>query len=128
MTTKTEQSRPCPFCGSDAKESDQAKAIYCSACFAGTSTYMDVRYAAEHWNSRPIEDQLRTQLQAANERIERLEKVREACLYLSNEAGGLVRSNKEAIKEADGITNYNCITLRIRLATEALAELEKETT
>ena len=62
----------CPFCGckddidqNQWKRSDGKTGPGCGRCGSNAEDL-------ETWNTRPIEDALRTQLQAANERIQRL--------------------------------------------------------
>ncbi len=63
--TKTEELRPCPFCGSaDIRTEPGINLNYCDKCSAEANI--------EHWNTRPIEDALNkriAELEAESERF-----------------------------------------------------------
>jgi Lar family restriction alleviation protein len=57
--------KPCPFCGSTDIDSepntDTYGSVCCNKCGFG-SPYGEISIMIEHWNSRPIEDALRTRI------------------------------------------------------------------
>lgn len=117
--------RSCPFCGRGKSQVDfdfyeitgKHWQVACGRCGSHTGIYIEKEGAAEHWNHRPIEDQLRTQLQAANERIERLK------LVVNLAPKGCICH----VKASDGYQGTSH-SAWCRDYTEARAELEKETT
>ena len=54
----SEELKPCPFCGSEAKEiiRDNASLVYCNKCERGTGLCKGADSARKLWNTRPIED------------------------------------------------------------------------
>lgn len=62
--------KPCPFCGTDDPAVFSCGDMTCrnESCKAAVEAHID------GWQLRPIEDALRTQLAAANERIVELER------------------------------------------------------
>ena len=53
--TKTEGLRPCPFCGGTKICTEKGINLnYCDNCSAESNV--------EHWNTRPIEDELRSRI------------------------------------------------------------------
>ena len=70
----SEELKPCPFCGSPAElEQENYSMHYFCWCAnencgcADTHDYKDARLAIKAWNTRPIEDELRTALKKAME-------------------------------------------------------------
>jgi hypothetical protein len=65
----SEELKPCPFCGKDG-EHDESLA-WCSdpECFAA-----DINMPINEWNTRPIEDVLRKQLEETKAERDELEK------------------------------------------------------
>lgn len=60
------QLRPCPFCGTDSSDGFKAsdshqRYIGCCACSLGC--VKDTQVNRETWNTRPLEDALRTELE-----------------------------------------------------------------
>ena len=55
--------KPCPFCGKDAQMAGADRgpvfAVWCGGC-GGTNggEYLSKESAIEHWNRRPLEDEL----------------------------------------------------------------------
>lgn len=62
-----EELKPCPFCGSKAKYYKNFNAGYyeitCSECDYCLMSGDDIEEVVETWNTRPIEDELRQELE-----------------------------------------------------------------
>ena len=51
----------CPFCGKEAEYSKRYKYVFCK-CIVG-SEQMPNDFSVEHWNTRPLEEALKKQLE-----------------------------------------------------------------
>jgi hypothetical protein len=80
----TDELKPCPFCGSFAiYTSVDGMAVIGNAgntethwCSCSRSQCMpDFCFTADQWNTRPLEDTLRAELAAANQRAESAEAI-----------------------------------------------------
>lgn len=86
--------KPCPFCGGSEIETQHDDGRHwdkCLTCFAEgppLSKYFGSDFEAVYeWNTRPIEDNLQSQLTAARERIEALESHNYRLLESSDKKG-----------------------------------------
>ncbi len=66
----SEELKPCPFCGGEAEEFHENR-IGCS-----NVSPKQVLLGKEEWNTRPIEDALRSQLAVAKETLSRISEGR----------------------------------------------------
>jgi len=97
----SEELRPCPFCGGTKICTEKGINLnYCDNCSAESNV--------EHWNTRPIEDELRAEIERLKVRIEELE----AAGTILRDCFSLHKPNwlidKDAIKEWDELTKKEC--------------------
>ena len=93
--------KPCPFCGGTKICTENGINLnYCDNCSAESNI--------EHWNTRPIEDELRAEIERLKVRIEELE----AAGTILRDCFSLHKPNwlidKDAIKEWDELTKKEC--------------------
>ena len=93
--------KPCPFCGGTKICTEKGINLnYCDKCSAESNV--------EHWNTRPIEDELRAEIERLKVRIEELE----AAGTILRDCFSLHKPNwlidKDAIKEWDELTKKEC--------------------
>ena len=94
--------KPCPFCGGNAYECDYTHPnggdwyfVKCDVCDAKSDEYHTQEVANNKWNTRPIEDALRAeveQLKADNSRM------REVLDEIINAYDGIIKKAKQALK------------------------------
>jgi Lar family restriction alleviation protein len=106
MSDKIEQLKPCPFCGTTPVHAEKGvyNSVICPKCGVETGGFFydseePVKKAIEEWNTRPIEDALRIELDKADgagvELEAENEKLRAALTAVNN--GKLKTLNKETI-------------------------------
>ena len=108
----SEELRPCPFCGEMPKVNDwTVKGITDKRCFCDNEkcpVYLSKTIAIDDWNTRPIEDELRAEIERLKVRIEELE----AAGTILRDCFSLHKPNwlidKDAIKEWDELTKKEC--------------------
>ena len=65
----TEELKPCPFCGGEAKLTDLTQApeswVECTECGARTRFFSNSEEAADAWNARQVESELLKKYEAA---------------------------------------------------------------
>ena len=106
----SEELRPCPFCKSNNTTLDYYEIscpqelgtiVVCNDCGASAKSIVD-------WNTRPIEDELRAEIERLKVRIEELE----AAGTILRDCFSLHKPNwlidKDAIKEWDELTKKEC--------------------
>lgn len=61
----SEELRPCPICNCPAQFSEDLCSIQCTFCGCefGEYAHEETKTLAEYWNARPIEDDLRAELE-----------------------------------------------------------------
>lgn len=100
----SEKLKPCPFCGK-MPEVEPNGDCYCDyyICPMAPDSYMP-----KDWNTRPIEDELRAEIERLKVRIEELE----AAGTILRDCFSLHKPNwlidKDAIKEWDELTKKEC--------------------
>lgn len=64
--------KPCPFCGSQAivKIANKFSYVACTMCGQRGIGGMSISFLKHKWNTRPIEDKLRTELEKAWEDLD----------------------------------------------------------
>jgi len=69
--------KTCPICGGEgySKGSDDYAYVACLSCHYETRVFDTEQEAEKQWNTRPIEDALRAEITALNERAEKAEAV-----------------------------------------------------
>ena len=105
--------KPCPFCGGEARLVNCGSPMV--VCLHGCCQIVDDKNSVEHWNTRPIEDELRAELE---KRTAGLHDANAVCMEMKRELDRL----KEENHALDQI-NRDIQTAAAHL-DEVLAELE----
>ena len=105
----SEELRPCPFCGEEPVQSGNFVACGNENCPTCDNYWTDPQILTiEQWNTRPIEDELRAEIERLKVRIEELE----AAGTILRDCFSLHKPNwlidKDAIKEWDELTKKEC--------------------
>jgi len=133
----SEELKACPFCGSlsvrEGCDTPDAKWHYveCDDCHATSKADLGVSGAIENWNTRPLEDALRTELDACKSVLADAETQRDMngaeIDTLRKQLDIAVEALKEVVLGKAGI-NLSANSIRrydIEIAENALAEIEK---
>ena len=59
--------KPCPFCGGEARLVNCGSPMV--VCLHGCCQIVDDKNSVEHWNTRPIEDELRAEIARLQEKL-----------------------------------------------------------
>ena len=133
-----EELKPCPFCGADPDT--VANYVECCNCDYQLPVYnIDDQYQEEeainHWNTRPIEDALRRQLEEAKTALETQKKAVSELYQIENkDIGAFLKGTKESIettkrlvsseREINAALTYENMTLESTIAAQQ-AEIER---
>jgi len=70
MVTPMSDIKPCPFCGEKAQQSIFLEGTWANCANESCQLPIDIEFISSQWNTRPVEDALRGELNQAKEVIE----------------------------------------------------------
>ena len=121
--------KPCPFCGGEARLVNCGSPMV--VCLHGCCQIVDDKNSVEHWNTRPIEDELRAELASKDEQIEKLEdalhKISNWCkaypLEIADEPTEDEWKTAHAIMNQHGWSLTTFVVSGMRRVTNGIAEI-----
>ena len=118
--------KPCPFCNAKAKLETHSSGVHptvlCTECDTEMSVAYGVPAVIRDWNTRPIEDALRTELAHKDELIEALENM---IVAYERVLAGYVEMNITLMGSLeDGLNELDVLADALVAARTRLAEVE----